>query len=606
MLWQVRSTTRSTGFLILLSFQFGILAIGAQTSTNAPPAAGLSLTEFTRRVVQYNESVQIRLLELAISNKRLKAERGIFEPELFSTLDRVGNKRENTAQQQVGSSFESLFAERNNVYNGGIEFLVPTGARVRLGYTLQDLMNNYAQKYFKVNHQYQTFAGTSIVQPLLKNGWGMATLANIRLAALASDIAFQDYRRQMMVVLSTAEATYWDLYLAQEQLRLHQDSVGLADTILADVRISFEVGKSNELDVVQAETGLALRKSRRSEAEQKLYEAVNRLTAFYSGAVVTTNAAIRAVTAPETTEPVLNYFEAWGEAFEANPDYLIQRKKLIEEDVKLAYTRNQRWPQLDVKASYGLNGLGTTPGASMDDIESGGFSSWSMGMEFRIPLAGGVKGRNELAAAKLRKQQSILSLKEVEVQIANALDSSIHKVRSALDNVTNYQTVVRLSQNLLDTQLARLQVGKSDTRRVLEIERDLFEAKTAALESLVQYQKAKLELDLVKGSTLKRRELDLTRHELEERTQAVVRRTVTGEAEYAGLLEGMKRAYETPKPTLDLKNMDDAKRLLRNRIQEEEDKAAQAEQKIRDNQEKALKVLRDKLQEMQSEGTLKP
>jgi outer membrane protein TolC len=566
----------------------------------------LSLTNFTQRVIAYNDSIQMRLLELAVSNRRVKAERGIFEPELFSTIDRVGNRRENTAQQRVSSSYELLFSELNNVYNGGIEFLVPTGARVRLGYTLQDLANNYQKKYFSLDEEFQAFAGTSIVQPLLKNGWQMATLANIRLAALASDVAFQEYRRQMMVVLSTAEAAYWDLYLAQEQLRLSQESVALANSILNDVRVSFEVGRSNELDVVQAEAGLALRKSKMSEAEHKLHDAINRLMAFYSGAVVSSNAIIKAVTPPEIAEVDLNYFTAWTEAFETNPDYLMQRKKLVEEDVRVAYARNQRWPQLDVKASYGLNGLGTTPAGAMEDIEKAGFSSWSIGMEFRFPLAGGIKGRNELAAAKLRKQQAILALKEVEVQIANALDTSLHKVRSAGENVTNYQAVVALNQNLFETELARLQVGRSDSRRVLEVERDLFEAKTAALENLIQYQKATLELELIKGSTLKRRELELTRSELEQRTEAALRRAAVGETEYAGLIEGMRRAYEVQRPTLNPNNWEATSRLLRDKIRDEEDQARQAEQKVRENQEKALKVLREKLREMEKDGSLNP
>jgi hypothetical protein len=272
----------------------------------------------------------------------------------------------------------------------------------------------------------------------------------------------------------------------------------------------------------------------------------------------------------------------------------------------VAYARNQRWPQLDLKASYGLNGLGSSPGAALDDVNDAGFSSWSIGMEFRVPLGGGTKSRNELAAAKLRKQQALLSLKEVEVQIANALDTAIHKVRSALDNVTNYQSVVTLSQNLLDTQLARLQVGKSDTRRVLETERDLFEAKTAALESLILYQRAKLELDLVRGATLRRNHLDLSRRELEQKTEGFVRGLVANDAQYDGLLAGMKRAYETSKPTLDDRNIDETTRLLRTRLREEEDNATRTEQRIRENQEKALKVLREKLKEMEQEGTLTP
>src|SRR5206468_3835220 len=103
----------------------------------------------------------------------------------------------------------------------------------------------------------------------------------VRLAALGSDIAFQDYRRQMMIIVSTAEASYWSLYLAQEQVRFFQESVATAEKILNDNRARVQAGKSSELEVLEAQAGLALRRSKLSEAEEKLYEAINKVLTLY-------------------------------------------------------------------------------------------------------------------------------------------------------------------------------------------------------------------------------------------------------------------------------------------------------------------------------------
>lgn len=88
-------------------------------------------------------------------------------------------------------------------------------------------------------------------------------------------------------------------------------------------------------------------------------------------------------------------------AIEANPDYLSRRKQIESSRIRLAYAQNQRWPQLDLKASYGLNGIGDSPSSSFDQITHSEFPAWSLGVELRIPLAGGIKSRAELAGAKL-------------------------------------------------------------------------------------------------------------------------------------------------------------------------------------------------------------
>ena len=123
----------------------------------------------------------------------------------------------------------------------------------------------------------------------------------------------------------------------------------------------------------------------------------------------------------------------------------------------------------------------------------------------------------------MRKQQALLTLKQTETQIINAVQTAVQKIRSARDAVESNQRIVTFNQNLLKTQLDRLDVGKVESRKVLETEAALFESKNAVLDALVQYERALIELKLVQGAILKARELDVTREQLQKGTIAALK-----------------------------------------------------------------------------------
>lgn len=517
--------------------------------SNGPGATtGLTLEAYIKRVVERNESIQVKILEVEFNRRRLAAERGTFEPAFFADLSHVATERQNSLEQRNSQSGLNFFKEDNNIYEGGIETLVPSGARVRLGYTLRELNNNLPLSVLSslrnTNTEYQTFFGLSMAQPLLKGAWYPANLAAIRVAGLSSDLAFQDYRRQMMVMVSTAVAAYWELYLAQEQLRFFQDSVATAEKILKDNRARMEAGRGSELDVMESEAGLALRRSKLGEAEQKLYESVNKVLSLSSATVLDTNRLVRAVDEPRITDEQYSFLESWKSAREINPDFLSQQLKAAQEQVRLAYAKNQRLPELSLKASYGLNGLGETPGESWDDIQNAGFPSWSVGAELRVPLAGDIKARNELRAAHLRCQEAKVGLREVETLIANGIDNALNKLRSARNSAQSYQTVVDFYRNLLDSALVQLEVGRIESRKLLDIEANLLDSRNSAAIARVQYQRALLELELIQGSILKKHHFDLNQQELQTLTAELARQGQLSDAEYHDFIQKVQRAYE--------------------------------------------------------------
>ncbi|MEA1900040.1 MAG: TolC family protein, partial [Thermodesulfobacteriota bacterium] len=244
-----------------------------QKSSNTSNIIKLGLEDFIKLVKEKNESIIVQQLEWEISGDEIKNAKSIFEPEVAGSYEHERSK-EKYSEEEKADLFSALYGatgndrdERNNNYNIALEGLLPTGARVSLGYTLQELSNNFNEDTGK---EYQTFIGASLTQPLLKNAGLKTTMANIHIAEADYDIALHTYRQQMMQVVSNAVAAYWNLYLAQEKYRMRQDSVKIAEQVLRDNRERVKTGKMAETEVMEAEAGLLLRKSLESEAKQDI------------------------------------------------------------------------------------------------------------------------------------------------------------------------------------------------------------------------------------------------------------------------------------------------------------------------------------------------
>lgn len=496
-------------------------AFSAITNT---PRADLHLADFRRLVLERNETIQMQLLESEVSQRLAKAEKGIFDPVAVGGIDYIDNQRPNTRLDaaQLGLFASPVFLEQNTLYNAGIENLLGSGTKVRTGYALRQLNNNIgapqASPDSLVGNQYSTFLGVNLSQPLLKNFGPTPTLARIRIAAMGSQIAFQQYRRQTLLVLASAEAAYWDLFLAQEQVRLGTKSVAIAGKILADKEERVSVGKSPQIEVLEARAGLGFRTARLDQSTQGAFDFASRLSGLYSQALDPSQPLPRAADTPDLVEDPRTLLDNFEDAFRKNPDYLISQQRVEQEGLRVAYTRNQRLPQLDLKGSFGLNGLSGGPGDSLTQSATGEYPAWSVGLELRMPL-GNTKERNDLAAARLAKMRAITGLKESETQVYNGIQGALRKIQLHRAGMTNAASVIEYQRTLLDAEMERLDVGGIDARTLLETEERLHQAEVSLVENRVMERKAWIELEVVRGTLLESRDAEVAAAETRQRTE---------------------------------------------------------------------------------------
>ena len=112
-----------------------------------------------------------------------------------------------------------------------------------------------------------------------------------------------------------------------------------------------------------------------------------------------------------------------------------------------------------------------------------------MALNFSYPLGASAQ-EAQLARAKVQLSQSAAQLRALELQVATDVTNAALQVQSGL---TRYQaaTVARsLSQQRLDAEQSRFDVGLSTNFLVVQAQRDLATAQNTELRALLDYRKA--------------------------------------------------------------------------------------------------------------------
>ena len=199
---------------------------GAQSADIGPVSGPVyigSLEELRQRVIDANWSIQSKIMEYEVRRHTQEAARGAFDPQLKANYEYEDTARPNTVEQRRQLSGVPQLVEQNHSTSTSLETLTPLGSRISLTASVSEFRNNLQQLTtggFGATGQKETvtFIGVAFTQPLLKDAGKRTATAAIRVAASETEQAWQDFRRQLMVSLSSAELAYWNLHGATRQV----------------------------------------------------------------------------------------------------------------------------------------------------------------------------------------------------------------------------------------------------------------------------------------------------------------------------------------------------------------------------------------------------
>jgi outer membrane protein TolC len=189
------------------------------------------------------------------------------------------------------------------------------------------------------------------------------------------------------------------------------------------------------------------------------------------------------------------------QALQRRPEARQLRTQLLSQDAELLRARNDLLPKLDLVGNAALNGTEGTFRASNRDVRGGDFYNWSVLLSFELPLERS-SAEGALRRAELEKKKFLLQVRNLENQILVEVRDAVRSIKTDEKRIEATRRARILAQEQLDGEISRNEHGLSTTFRVLDVQKELVQAKTNELKALIDYNLAWHTLHKSTGSLL--------------------------------------------------------------------------------------------------------
>ena len=478
-------------------------ALPALSQTNETRT--LTLDECLQMALTNNFTIRIQQKTPAIVAYNLQGAYGVYDP----TFNLGYNWNYEVSPGGFTTQGLQLVGRQGHSENGsaGLTGSLPYG----LGYSLTARVGDSID--FSTNNLGRTISSgvtAELRQQLLRGFLQDNSRYTVEVAKRNLQSSEEGFTYQVMTVMNSVEATFYDLLYARENLAVQRQALELAEKLLAENKKRVEVGALAPLDEKQAESEAASRRSDLIAATFNVRNLQNTLVDLISGdfrawteVEIVPNATLQAV--PE----ILNRMDSWHTALEKRPDLKQIRSGLKVDELAERFRKNQALPSLELRGAYGHEAASeTTYRNAFSTTKDGDFHNHSIGIVFSTPL-GNRAARSSYRAAREQRVQSELEVQQKEQTIFVEIDNAISAIKSAYELVGSTKLAREFAEAALEAEQKKLENGKSTSFVVLQLQRDLTAARSAEISALTTYNKAVNSLAYREGRTLERRNIEL-------------------------------------------------------------------------------------------------
>lgn len=462
---------------------------------NNRPALNLTLKDGIARLLENNLDITIERQSPLIADARIERELGVFDPEAFGSFKRHDSTTPLSTRSSVAAGGIRKLESESYSFSAGLTGKGTYGTI----YTFEVKNDWTADTLSRFDYEYDSFTGVTITQPLLKNFGKDASELQVSIARKDRDISVYRLKDSVISVVADFGFAYWELVAAREELRVRLESQNLAETLLSINRKKLEAGSISALEVKQAEAAASARKDDVYVAEKRVRDRENALKLLISKDVYSLKDTEIIPDVATLELSTYAYDASITDAIKNRPDYQEAKSNIEKSNLRIDYAKDQKYPKIDLEASYGYNGLGSSFSDSYSGMDSN--PDWSVGLVFRYPL-GNRTAAGDLKIARLEAGQTILRLKKIEQSIVMGVDASIKNVSSDRTRMEASRTSTKLTEEALDAEEKKLSAGRSTTYNVLQIQEDLALARLSEIAALSDYNKSLIRYHREKGTLL--------------------------------------------------------------------------------------------------------
>ena len=418
----------------------------------------------------------------------------------------------------------------NEQLNSGITYSQAflTGSAISFNFSSFTTNSNALRNIF--NPSLNSSLGLNFRQSLTQGFGRSLNSRQIRIARNNREVSDLSFKQQVITTVSQIQNLYWDLVSFNEDVRVKQQSLQLAQKLLNDNKRQVEIGTLAPIEIVRAEAEVAAREQDLTVSQTQVQQQETILKNALSKSGVASPLIAEAhivptsrITVPKV-EPIEPIQDLIGSALQSRPELAQSRIRLTNSDISLKAVRNSMLPSVDLigtltnnalagqvnerfaafpgtsqqaPSPFFLGGLGTT----MSQIFARNFPDYSVGVRLNVPLRNRA-AQADMVSAQLQYRESEIRLRQAEnavrVEVKNAL-VALQQARARMGAATKSRL---LQEQTLDAEQKKYALGASTIYMVIQAQRDLAQARSVEVAAANNYTKARVEVDRSTGQTL--------------------------------------------------------------------------------------------------------
>ena len=513
-----RQMTHPRLLMSLKKFILGVSAALGLTTANATeiPSGPVTLEQCIQIALENNLGVRISNYQPRLAALNLQGSYGAYDPRLnWGATDsfRESKGRENPLEFTIPTSKTDSF--RSNYGLGGI-LLPSSGMRYSLGFNASETTGTSASDFPFGSYGTGFFA--SLTQPLLRGAWIDGTRMSIKLNKQQIENSSLTVIRQITQTVSSVELAYYSLIASRENVKVAEETLALTEKNFSNQKRRAEVGTlaKSQLPVLEAE--LFSQKAQLLSVQNGFADSVNTLRRLLTDDFASAqDKELTTIGELNPVQTVFNRADSWDKALNQRPEILQSKISLENADIRLKYNKNQLYPQLDLRATYGLSGSDNAilqfrdkkpyiarPASfsnAFSDVRGTDYPNYSIGLSFSIPIPNR-SARASYKTAQVQKEQAVLQHKDLEQSIMVEIDRLIRDAEYRFEQISVTRQARLSSELALQHETKRYDEGAIENYQVLQAQRDLTNRRYAEINAKVQYLTALSRLAQAEGSTL--------------------------------------------------------------------------------------------------------
>ena len=447
-----------------------------------------------------------------------------LEPTLTGGLD-WGHFSNPQTSSFVSGTNTFVFETSNS--NIGIQKGFLTGTNVSLDW--RNTLNDTNSLRANFDPSLRSNVTLRISQSLLQGFGRSVNSRNIRIAKNNREVSDLAFEAQVIATVTQVQNLYWDLVSFRAEVRSREEDLRLAQKLYEDNKRRVEIGVLAPIEIVRAEAEVASREQDLTLAVTRvqLQETTIKNALSKNGLASPSILDVEIVPTDRIEVPDIEEIQPlqdlMGLALQSRPELAQSRIQLKNQDISLKGVRNAMLPQISIFADltnnalagrlnedfvgfpgienvvsdFFVGGLGT----SLSQVLRRNFPDYQIGVRVSFPLKNR-RAQADMTATLLERRRADIQLRQQENSIRAEVRDAVIGVQQSRARFTAAEKTRILQERTLDAEQKKFKLGASTIFFVVEAQRDLARARSAAIAAQNNYIKSKVALDRATGKTL--------------------------------------------------------------------------------------------------------